>query len=342
MEVCPVPYQDYGVPIPASSSLAEVTGLVDTGAQMCVGGVDLLTKLGVSLEELVMPELRISAADNAGLNVVGAVFVVITGAGGISTGQMVYIARNISELFLSQAACLELGLIGPGFPAVGEFGGVVVGEDGRLPHVHEVERDLAIQPRKVRFAGVRTSSPPPTHASAATSVGNLGEPSAAPGKSIIKMVNGVVNTSISSCLQSSPSSGPAGSLGASGPTNGASGPPCQVVVASPLDLESHELEEPRDAKGRVLAPCGCLKRELPPSAVGELPHGVVGVEGLQAWLLDHYAASSFNTCPHQPLPMMQGAKPLRIFLKEGAQPVAVHRPAVIPAHWVSQESIDRI
>ena len=34
--------------------------------------------------------------------------------------------------------------------------------------------------------------------------------------------------------------------------------------------------------------------------------------------------------------MMLGAKPLKIFLKEGAEPVSVHWPAVIPAHWVSQ------
>ena len=83
--------------------------------------------------------------------------------------------------------------------------------------------------------------------------------------------------------------------------------------------------------------------ELPPSAMAELPYGVDKVEKLQEWLLDHFAASSFNTCPHQPLPMMHGAKPLRIFLKEGAEPVAVHRPAVIPAHWVAQvkEEIER-
>ena len=78
---------------------------------MCVGGVDLLAKLGVSLGELVVPELRISAADNAGLQVLGAMFVSIMGAGGVSTGQMVYITHNIAELFLLQTACLDLGLI---------------------------------------------------------------------------------------------------------------------------------------------------------------------------------------------------------------------------------------
>ena len=77
-----MPYQDYGVPVPSSSCLVEATGLVDTGAQMCVGGMDLLDKLGVCAEELVVPELWIVVADNAGLQVVGAMFARITGAGG--------------------------------------------------------------------------------------------------------------------------------------------------------------------------------------------------------------------------------------------------------------------
>ena len=52
--------------------------------------------------------------------------------------------------------------------------------------------------------------------------------------------------------------------------------------------------------------------------------------------LDHYAASTFNNCKHQPLPMMQGAAPMRLLLKEDAQPVAIHKPATIPAHWQEQ------
>ena len=115
VEVCQQPYRDYGVPIPTSTCLVENAGLVDSGAQMCVGGMDLLYKLEVGIKELVKPELRISAADNAGLQVLGAMFILITGAGGVRTGQMVY----ITELFLSQAACLDLGVVGPRFPTVG-------------------------------------------------------------------------------------------------------------------------------------------------------------------------------------------------------------------------------
>ena len=53
---------------------------------MYVRGVDLLSKLGVSLKELTIPELCISAADNAGLQAMGEMFVTIRGARGIRTG----------------------------------------------------------------------------------------------------------------------------------------------------------------------------------------------------------------------------------------------------------------
>lgn len=51
------------------------------------------------------------------------------------------------------------------------------------------------------------------------------------------------------------------------------------------------------------------------------------------WLRDHYASSTFNVFKHLPLLMMKGAEPIRIFRREDAVPVAVHRPATIPAHW---------
>ena len=246
--------------------MAEVSGLADTGAQMCVGGTDLPGQLGVRMEELAVPQLRIAVADNVGLRLVGVIFAVITGSGGVQSKQMVYIAQGVNELFLSKAACRELGLVGDDFPAVGSC--------------------LQVPEGKVRFSDPTPTLPPLTY----PSVGNLG------------------------------------------------GPESSTVAEVQLATASAPPEVEKDSKGRSLAPCGCLKRELPPSPVHEpqFPPTLENAGKLQEWLLERYAASSFNTCPHQPLPMMQGAKPLHLFLKEGAEPVAVHRPAVIPAHWVGQ------
>ena len=54
---------------------------------------------------------------------------------------------------------------------------------------------------------------------------------------------------------------------------------------------------------------------------------------MQEWILDHYAKSAFNNCPHQPLPMMSGMPPLRILIQEDAVPHAIHKPATVPVHW---------
>lgn len=50
------------------------------------------------------------------------------------------------------------------------------------------------------------------------------------------------------------------------------------------------------------------------------------------WLLDRFAASTFNKCPHQPLPMTLGP-PMKMHVDPTAAPMAVHTPAPIPIHW---------
>ena len=53
---------------------------------------------------------------------------------------------------------------------------------------------------------------------------------------------------------------------------------------------------------------------------------------LQEYLLDYYSSSTFNTCEHQLLPMMQGP-PLRIMVDPDAAPVAHHTPVPVPVRW---------
>ena len=57
---------------------------------------------------------------------------------------------------------------------------------------------------------------------------------------------------------------------------------------------------------------------------------------MKQYILDRYAASAFNTCEHQPLPLMQNSPPLRLFVDENAKPVAVHTPAAVPIHWAEK------
>ena len=55
-------------------------------------------------------------------------------------------------------------------------------------------------------------------------------------------------------------------------------------------------------------------------------------ENRQRFLLDHYAASSFNVCEHQPLPMMSGP-PLSLTINPNATPKPCHTPITVPIHW---------
>merc|ERR1712059_70878 len=87
---------------------------------------------------------------------------------------------------------------------------------------------------------------------------------------------------------------------------------------------------------------GCLERTLAPDAPSEPPFRITerNVGDIQKWILEYYSSSAFNNCPHQPLPMMSGQPPLKILVKEGAEPHAIHKPATVPVHWQGQVRAD--
>ena len=81
-------------------------------------------------------------------------------------------------------------------------------------------------------------------------------------------------------------------------------------------------------------PCSCPPRTIVPNRPTVLPFDCTEANNakMKAWLLQEFASSTFNTCPHRPLPCMAGPL-VEIHLKEGATPKAVHAPALIPVHW---------
>lgn len=80
--------------------------------------------------------------------------------------------------------------------------------------------------------------------------------------------------------------------------------------------------------------CDCLRRQLPPPIQQTLPFPAIQANRakLKRYLIDRYAASTFNTCEHQPLPMMSGP-PMRLLIDENATPVAVRSPSDVPIHF---------
>ena len=85
----------------------------------------------------------------------------------------------------------------------------------------------------------------------------------------------------------------------------------------------------------VYAECGCLKREMPPEKPSRLPFDPSqenDAAGMKEWLLSRYASSTFNKCPHQLLPLMDGP-PIEIHIDKNAKPVAFLKPRPVALHW---------
>ena len=113
------------------------------------------------------------------------------------------------------------------------------------------------------------------------------------------------------------------------------------VGAVPADLsaiisssETCQIEE------SLYADCGCLKRELPPKKPSTLPFEATlgNSDRMKEWLLNRYASSAFNKCPHEVLPAMDGP-PIQIHIDDHARPVSLRKPAPVPLHW--QEQVER-
>jgi len=84
-------------------------------------------------------------------------------------------------------------------------------------------------------------------------------------------------------------------------------------------------------------PCSCPQRTTTPLRPSVLPFECTPANNaiMKDWLLKRYAASTFNTCPHRPLPCMEGP-PTEIHIDLGATPKTCHTPANIPIHWHRQ------
>ena len=110
--------------------------------------------------------------------------------------------------------------------------------------------------------------------------------------------------------------------------------------------ETFPLASPSRIKGEVnevdsrFAKCGCLRRTTAPDPP-KLPLNATeqNRSSLREYLLNFYAASTFNTCEHQPLPLMHGP-PLELHVDLKARPFAVHTPASVPIHWAEKVKSD--
>jgi hypothetical protein len=62
------------------------------------------------------------------------------------------------------------------------------------------------------------------------------------------------------------------------------------------------------------------------------PASEANLTKLKQFLMDYYKSSTFNTCDHQPLPLMD-RPPMRLMVDLDAEPLAHHTPVPVPIHW---------
>lgn len=114
----------------------------------------------------------------------------------------------------------------------------------------------------------------------------------------------------------------------------------QVSTEMELDVGSDAAGQtpaaavPHTPESTLTAPCNCPRHQTPPPKPTQLPFPATesNRKRVQQWLLDYYRSSTFNTCEHQPLPLMEGA-PMRLMVDPNVEPVAHHTPIPVPLHW---------
>ncbi|RLC10819.1 MAG: hypothetical protein DRI57_19860 [Deltaproteobacteria bacterium] len=219
-------YDRFGIELTSKLRTSVIPCMADTGCQSCLASVKVIQRLGIRPQDLIPVKLKMHAANNKGIKILGAAILRFTGKDKngttLETRQITYVTDSSDRLFLSKEACIHLGMITDNFPTVGE---------------------VNIQPS--------------TH--------------------------------------------------------------------SVSDEQSHS---------GLTSECDCPRRELPPAPPRQVPFPATmsNRDSMQQFLVDHYKSSTFNTCEHQPLPMMEGP-PLQLMIATDAKPVAHHTPIPEPVHW---------
>ena len=87
--------------------------------------------------------------------------------------------------------------------------------------------------------------------------------------------------------------------------------------------------------------CSCLVWSPPLPLPTKLPFLATDEnrEKLEQYILEYYWSSTFNTCEHQPLPLMSGPS-VKLMINEDAEPTVFLSPIPVPIHWQDQVKAD--
>ena len=320
-------YQSHGHTLRKEKRNLATTALADTGCQSCLAGPALQKGLCLSAQDLIPTSLSMNSASGHPLPILGAALIRLTlGSSGRSTRQMVYFSPKATKLYLSLATCTDLGLIGSQFSLGIPPHPVVKQPIQPASQVHDSHHQPL--PAPTPSPGV-IQGHPGTGLSAQQQTTRPPPPSSPgiPPHPVVKQPIQPVSQVHDSHHQPLPAPTPSPGVTRGHPGTGPSAQQQTTRPPPPSTLGG----SPNPHKGR---PCSCPQRAPPPEMPTSLPFP--GTEEnrhrLERFLLDHYAASSFNVCEHQPLPMMSGP-PLSLTIDPNATPKPCHTPITVPIHW---------
>ena len=97
-------YESIGVDNNVHNKSSKIDCIADTGCQSCLGGIHILTLLGLSKKDLIPVTMSMRAANSNSISITGAIVIRLTGHNDKkrTTRQMVYITESTNKLFLSR------------------------------------------------------------------------------------------------------------------------------------------------------------------------------------------------------------------------------------------------
>ena len=125
IRILPEDYEAFGFNITTRTNTIAISAMVDTGCQSCLAGIKVIHRLGINQNELILVNMKMHAANNKGIMILGATILHISGKDDqgrhVETRQMTYVTDNSHKLFISREACIALGMISNSFPTIGEI-----------------------------------------------------------------------------------------------------------------------------------------------------------------------------------------------------------------------------
>jgi len=117
-------YKDLGYDLPTQERSVSLEAMADTGCQSCLIGLRSIERLGLGREDLIPVTMTMRAANEKGIEILGAAILRFSGTGKpghlLETRQIAYVTSNSDRLFISRDACEQLGMITSAFPTIGE------------------------------------------------------------------------------------------------------------------------------------------------------------------------------------------------------------------------------